>query len=350
MTLSLLLVILALGVTAIIALGRQFTVFTLFTPGLWFFRRFPLKRNVSLLVALALSGAAALLGPIEPLIPLLLLTALLAALAILFNLNVLFPALPVVRVMDPAEAALAEQDSVMLVEANGERRAYPLAQMVIARHLVHDVVADVPVAVTYCALCRSGLAFRAEVDGRRLRFTVVGVFRRNLIMEDDQTHTLWQQATGEAIYGPHNGRNLEMLPAWQLPWGQARQEAGLTVAAEPPGVRRPVFASARGFALLKKATERVMTPGRTRLSGTLPPRETVFGVHVNGAAKAYPLSRLQAGSFTDQVGGVPLTFTFDPVAGTLTARRNDGQPDPIVEKHWWLGWQEFHPETAVDGD
>jgi hypothetical protein len=350
MTLSLLLAILALGITAGISLGRQFTVFTVFTPGLWFFCRYPLKRNVSLLVALALIGVAALLGPLEPLIPLLLLTALLAAFAILFNLNFLFPALSAVRVVYPEEADLAEQQPVMLLEVNGERRAYPLAQMVIARHLVHDVVGGMPVAVTYCALCRSGLAFRAEVDGRPLQFTVVGIFRRNLIMEDDQTHTLWQQATGTAIYGPHAGRSLEILPAWQLPWNQARQETGLTLATDPPGIRRPIFASARGFALLKKATERVMTPGRTRLSGILPPRETVFGVHVNGAAKAYPLSRLQAGSFTDQVGGVPLTFTFDPVAGTLTARRSDGQPDPIVEKHWWLGWQEFNPETAVDGD
>jgi hypothetical protein len=51
--------------------------------------------------------------------------------------------------------------------------------------------------------------------------------------------------------------------------------------------------------------------------------------------------------FEDEVAGVRLSLNYDPAPGLLTARRLDGGPDPIVERHWWLGWNEFHPETSV---
>ena len=220
--------------------------------------------------------------------------------------------------------------------------------MVIPRHLIHDVVGGVPVVVTYCALCRTGLAFLAEHGGERLFFAVVGVFRCNLLIEDQLTHTLWQQATGKAIFGPLAEKTLKLLPAIQMPWQQARQQSGMTLAVEPEGAPFAVLATQGGFRLLDRVTQRVMVPGHTRLSKALPPRETVFGVHVNGKAKAYPLSEVRASDpFSDTVGGVELKIEFDELTEILRVRRCDGKPDPIVERHWWLGWNEFHPDTEI---
>jgi hypothetical protein len=71
-------------------------------------------------------------------------------------------------------------------------------------------------------------------------------------------------------------------------------------------------------------------------------------VQVNGKTKAYPLSEVRSsGSFTDTVGGVELEIEFDGSTEVLRIRRRDGEPDPIVEKHWWLGWNEFHPDTEI---
>ena len=343
-----------------IGLGRQFTVFTAWERGLGIFRRYPRKRITGALVAVVLLGAALVIGPPGRLLPFAVATAVLLGLAFVFRLEWMFPALDRVIAVPPEQANLADETVVMLVSVAAPAtdgaaddcatRAYPLDHMVIARHLVHDTVGSTPVVVTYCALCRTGLAFRSEVGGRPARFGVVGVFRRNLIMEDDVSGTLWQQATGRAIYGPHAGDSLELLPAVQLPWSEAQRERGpsLTVASEPPDARRAPFASQRGFALLQRATDRVTVPGHTRLSKALPQRETVFGLVINGEARAYPRERCRAtGRFTDTLGGVELGFVYDEERGSLRVTRADGQPAPIVEQHWWLGWNEFHPGTTV---
>jgi hypothetical protein len=341
---------LALAVSAVIGLGRQFTVSAVFEPGLWLFQRYPLKRNVGLLVVAALAAGAFAVGTGPAVWGLTIAAATFGLFAVLFNLDLLFPPLRHVRTEPASSAAADEELTVVVLDHAGDRRAYPLERMVMARHLVHDVVGGTPVALTYCALCRSGLAYRAELDGQRLLFRVVGVFRRNLIMEDDATHTLWQQATGRGIYGRHRGAILDMLPAYQLPWREAKTQPGMTLAVEPADARFAVLATPRGASLLHRATETVMTPGRTRLTHELPPRETVFGVQIGETARAYPLSRVRGlGRFTDSVGGVQLQLTFHEDTETLEVVREDGLTPPVVQRHWWLGWKEFHPSTTVYG-
>ncbi len=349
-----------LAVALVIGLGRQFTVFTAWERGLGIFRRYPQKRITGALVVGVLLGSALVIGAPARLLPFSIATAVLLGVAFAFRLERMFPALHRVTAVPPEEAGLADETVVMLVSVAGPAtdgasdecatRAYPLDRMVIARHLVHDTIGSTPVVVTYCALCRTGLAFRSEVGGRPARFGVVGVFRRNLIMEDDVSGTLWQQATGRAIYGPNAGDSLELLPAAQLPWSEAQCERGpsLTVASEPPDAPRAPFASQRGFALLQRATDRVTVPGHTRLSKALPRRETVYGLVVNDEARAYPRERCRAaGRFTDTLGGVQLSFVYDKERDSLQVTRADGQPPPIVQEHWWLGWNEFHPDTTV---
>lgn len=351
--LALLFAVGALLVAVVIGLGRQITVFSAFEPGLWLFRGYRKKRRVGLGLIVVLSVAALLTEPSSKVIVLVSAAVALAALALLFNLDRLFPALCAVRAapaeeFEALEGALSADARVLVVELGKECRAYPLEQMVMPRHLIHDVVGGVPIVVTYCALCRTGLAFRAEHGGERLFFEVVGVFRRNLLIEDHRTNTLWQQATGEAIFGPLAGKTLEMLPSVQMPWQQARQQNNITLAVEPEGAPFAVLSTCMGFSLLERATQHVMTPGHTRLSNALPRRETVFGVRVNGKAKAYPLSEVRStGPFSDTVGGVELEIEFEERTGVLRVRRLDGEPDPIVEKHWWLGWNEFHPDTEI---
>ena len=345
----------AVLVSGFVGLGRQIVVFTVFEPGLWLFRRYRAKRRIGLACAGTLAGAAVLARPGPVALALVATTGALSVLALVFNLDRLFPALHAVRVAavegGPAsgpERTLGAQAHVVVVEIGEERRAYPLERMVMPRHLVHDVVGAVPIVVTYCAICRSGLVFRAEQQGRRLLFEVAGVFRRNLIVEDSQTHTLWQQATGDAIHGPLTGGTLEMLSSVQMPWRRARQMSGMTLALDPDGAPFAVLSTRLGFRLLDRVTSRVSVPGRTRLSPALARRAPVFGVRVGGQAKAYPLSEVRsAGPFTDTVGGVDLDVAYDASAETLRVRRRDGRPPPVVERHGGLGWNEFHPDTAV---
>ncbi len=132
--------------------------------------------------------------------------------------------------------ALPGIEPVMTLEMPGERpRAYPLRYL-MWHEIVNDTVGGVPVAVTYCPLCNSGLTFERLVAGRELSFGVSGKLRHSdMIMYDRQTESWWQQAIGEAVVGEMTGVTLNLLPSWMESWDQfkARNPEGL-VMAQPP--------------------------------------------------------------------------------------------------------------------
>ena len=128
---------------------------------------------------------------------------------------------------------LADDESVMVVELDGEARAYPLAIMT-QHEIVNDQLAGQPVVVTYCPLCNSGLAFDRtidtgagpELDGEVWDFGTSGrLLRSNLVMYDRQTRTLWSQFSGEALWGDPDvvGTELERIPTQVLPWDTFRE-------------------------------------------------------------------------------------------------------------------------------
>ncbi|MBI4182841.1 MAG: DUF3179 domain-containing protein [Proteobacteria bacterium] len=108
---------------------------------------------------------------------------------------------------------LGPSDPVIGVAVNGDARGYPLA-VLIWHEIVNDVVGGVPVSVTYCPLCNSGIVFDRRLDGRVLDFGTTGKLRNSdLVMYDRQTESWWQQYTGEAIVGELTGARLDMLPS-----------------------------------------------------------------------------------------------------------------------------------------
>ena len=112
-----------------------------------------------------------------------------------------------------AEAALPENEPVIGLVVDGDARAYPL-RILIWHEIVNDVVGGLPVAVTYCPLCNTGLVFDRRVGDRVLEFGTTGKLRHSdLVMYDRTTESWWQQFLGEAIVGELTGTQLAMLPA-----------------------------------------------------------------------------------------------------------------------------------------
>ena len=134
-----------------------------------------------------------------------------------------------------AEAELSAREPVITLEINGEiPRAYPI-RFLIWHEIVNDVVGGIPVAVTFCPLCNSGITFDRRVDGDVLTFGVSGKLRNSdMIMFDRETESWWQQAIGEAIVGDLNGTELQTLPSWMESWSEfeTRNPDGM-VMAEP---------------------------------------------------------------------------------------------------------------------
>jgi len=183
---------------------------------------------------------------------------------------------------------LGGNEPVIALEVEGEVRAYPL-QILIWHEIVNDVIKGVPVAVTFCPLCYSAIAFDRRVDGRTLSFGVSGMLRHSdMVMYDRATESWWQQFTGEAIVGDLTGRKLRQLPAQIVSFKQfieAHPES--KVLSRETGYRRDYGrnpyvgyddASASPFLYRGKKDSR------------LRPMEKIVAVEIGGKFKAYPYS------------------------------------------------------------
>jgi hypothetical protein len=134
---------------------------------------------------------------------------------------------------------LADAEPVISLTVSGASRAYPL-RILTWHEIVNDVIAGVPVAVTYCPLCNAAIVFDRRLDGAVLDFGTTGKLRHSdLVMYDRQSESWWQQYSGEALVGRHAGRTLEMLPARLESWAEFRGRApdGLVLVPEDPEAR-----------------------------------------------------------------------------------------------------------------
>ena len=138
------------------------------------------------------------------------------------------------------EADIGSREPVITLEMPGEiPRAYPIRYMTW-HEIVNDVVGGVPVAVTFCPLCNSGITFDRRVGDRVLTFGVSGKLRNSdMVMFDRETESWWQQAIGLGIVGEMLDTELVQMPSWMESWAEFkdRNPDGL-VMQQPTQYRR----------------------------------------------------------------------------------------------------------------
>ncbi len=119
---------------------------------------------------------------------------------------------------------LEDDEPVLALTIDGRTKAYPI-RIITWHEIVNDRLAGVPVAVTYCPLCNSGVAFERTVSGQTTTFGVSGkLYADNLVMYDRLTESLWPQLTGQASVGTLTGTRLTSIPMGAVGWGQFREE------------------------------------------------------------------------------------------------------------------------------
>lgn len=215
-----------------------------------------------------------------------------------------------------ASAWLHPKEPVLALRVKDDARAYPL-QILMWHEIVNDVVGGIPVTVTYCPLCNSGIVFERTIDGAVLDFGTSGMlYNSDLVMYDRQTHSLWAQMEGRAIVGDRAGDRLALRPANTIAfedWLAAHPE-GRVLSRDTGHVRR------YGMNPYEHYDQPALRP--FLFSGQpdqrRPPKERVVGVTVDGAHRAYPWPVLEARRVAhDAVGGEPIVVFFVP--GTLSA-------------------------------
>ncbi len=117
---------------------------------------------------------------------------------------------------------LGESEPVLALTVGEETRAYPV-QVLIWHEIANDTIDGVPVAVTYCPLCNSAIAYDRRLGDRVLEFGTSGqLFNSALVMYDRQTESLWSHFTGEAVIGHLTGDELDTFPVATVGWSDFR--------------------------------------------------------------------------------------------------------------------------------
>lgn len=202
------------------------------------------------------------------------------------------------------------------VTSAGSAYAYP-AKILNFHEIVNDELDGLPVLVSYCPLCRSGVVFDRRLDGRVLSFgNTSALYESDLVMFDRETGSYWWQVAGRAIVGALTGKELRVLPALTTTWGEwralhpdtkvlSRSTGYARPYARDPflGLREALNAGRFPFPVTEAAKDRRLDPG-----------EEVLGARVGARSVAYPLRRLGDAAVNDVVDGIPIVV-FSRAAG-----------------------------------
>ncbi len=332
----------------IIFLGRPLAAFGKIEKALWFFHHFEVKRMLFVSLSIVLGAVALSFNYDNNIVQTLFIFSLIFdVLVFLMDFKYIFPEIRHVEKNTSNNLDIKPDERVIGAVVDETSVAYPL-KVLIPRHIINDKINNKPILISYCALCRSALIFDASVSDNNLYFSVAGVWRRNMIMVDHYSKSIWQQATGECIYGKLKGEKLNLLSGENTTWQSWYSKHPQSLYATGFREARTGYASRKAMLKgLDLATSKITPPGRTELTG-LAPREVVFGIDYNNIQRAYPLAAIDdKKQFEDTFGDKILSLTFDKSGEFLFAKELESQADIIVEKHWWLGWKEFHPETEI---
>jgi Protein of unknown function (DUF3179) len=278
----------------------------------------------------------------------------------------------------PATAQVDRDDMVLAVVLGGHARAYPILAMGY-HHIVNDTVEGVPIAVTYCTLCHSGVVWNPVVNGKRLHFRLAGINNGNALMRDEETRSVWQQSTGEAIFGPLKGQHLKVIHSSEVTYALWRKEQPQGDVLKPDAPYLPEYEK-KGW---ENYVEKTPVMVDTSKSG-IKPHELMLGVTVAAKNKAYPINSILAAKLIqDEVAGSPVLLVVGPdgasirvfEAAELTFARGEGDrvmqdaetgsgwnfqgcavdgklagrclKEIDVNKDYWFDWMNHHPETMV---
>ena len=239
-------------------------------------------------------------------------------------------------------------DRVIGIEINGDARAYPIG-ILNWHEIVNDRVGGQAVAITYCPLCGTGVAFNALIDGKETEFGVSGLlYNSDVLLYDRNSESLWSQIMRQAISGDKVGQKLESLPIQHTTWQHwTTQFPNTLVMSDDTGysrdyARNPYEGYEKSVATYFEVNNKA--------PDIYHPKEEVLGIEVNGEFKAYPfveLDKLGESSFEDEFNGdrYRVHWNSESRSARVTALGSNKAPQSI--QGFWFAWFAFHPQTAV---
>ncbi len=222
------------------------------------------------------------------------------------------PALENPNMISATEASyLSDNDLVIGYKVGSDIRAYP-HKILDWHEIINDKIGEKKVAITYCPLTGTTIAWDRNIDGGTTTFGVSGLlFNSNLIPYDRKTGSAWSQMKLEAVNGKVIGTIIETYPTVETTWKTWKEMYPETkVVSTNTGISRnyssfPYFIGGKDY----RTDPFIIFPIDTD-DDRLPRKERVLGVIAGNATKAYKISDMTSPVTVihDDVNGEPLVI------------------------------------------
>lgn len=200
-----------------------------------------------------------------------------------------------------------QNNLVMGIVLNGQAKAYPL-KFVGYHHKIQDSVGGIPVLITYCTMCRSGMVYDPVINGRKQQFRLVGAAFENAVIEDSATKSWWYQSTGVAGAGPLKGSSLKTYPFEQMSLSAWIREHPETQIMQPDKNFVQEYAKLKNYDLKVPNANT-----NAALNQHFSPNSWVIGVAVEDSSRAFLWNELTGKKVINtMLNAQPLCIAIEP--------------------------------------
>ena len=243
-----------------------------------------------------------------------------------------------------ADQWIQDNELVLAINHKNTKRVYPL-QIMVWHEIANDVIAGDPIAITYCPLCGSGIAYYRVINNQVVRLGTSGkLYNSNLIMYDDLTDTYWQQIDGKAIIGPSTGLELQELNIDTVVWRDYKtNNQDAQVLSQDTGMDRNYGRDPYGsyyedsFLIFPVDNE----------DNRIHPKTPILGIEIDGKYKAYQEDQIRSlGLINDNFNGIDIRIESDE-SGIIKITNTETGKEITRERDFWFAWYAFHPDTEL---
>ncbi len=229
------------------------------------------------------------------------------------------------------------------VDPQGGAWAYAV-RILNSREIVNDELGGLPVVVTYCPLCGSGVVYARGLGDLALSFSnTSALFENDMVMVDRETGTYWWQVAGTGLVGERAGASLQLLPSQTTTWASWREQHPSTqVMARPDGrdYSRDAFEN-YGASLDAGRTPFPVRPD-SLTDDRLAPSDRVVVISIDGESRAWATAPVR--TVDAVVGGVEVTVRTDGVGAVVTTTSGELVPNRTA---FWFSVLTTDPNIAL---